>query len=51
VLEAARERRNGARFTLGLRQGEALGLTWPYVDLDAGRSPFVGMVYRPFAHG
>ena len=25
---------------LGLRQGEALGLTWDYVDLDATRSQF-----------
>lgn len=40
VLAAARERpRNGARWTvalaLGLRQGEALGLTWPQVNFDA----------------
>ncbi len=40
VLEAARGRRNAARWSvalaLGLRQGEALGLTWDAVDLDAG---------------
>jgi len=39
VLEAAADRRNGARWSvglaLGLRQGEALGLRWKYVDLDA----------------
>lgn len=36
----ATRRRNAARWSvglaLGLRQGEALGLRWPYVDLDAG---------------
>ncbi len=35
----AAERRNGTRWSvalaLGLRQGEALGLRWRYVDLDA----------------
>lgn len=40
VLEAAKGRRNGARWrvalSLGLRQGEALGLRWDNVDLDAG---------------
>lgn len=40
VLAAAAERRNGARWSvglaLGLRQGEALGLRWAYVDLAAG---------------
>nr|WP_237702958.1 MULTISPECIES: site-specific integrase [Protofrankia] len=39
LTEAAR-RRNSARWAialaLGLRQGEALGLKWPDVDLDAG---------------
>ena len=43
LLEAARARRNAARSILalatGLRQGEALALAWPHVDLDAGRSP------------
>jgi integrase len=40
VLKATKDRRNGARWSLGLslglRQGEALGLRWSYVDLDAG---------------
>jgi integrase len=40
VLAAAAERRNGARWAvglaLGLRQGEAIGLRWEYVDLDGG---------------
>lgn len=40
VLDAAAGRRNAARWSvglaLGLRQGEALGLRWEYVDLDAG---------------
>lgn len=40
VLTAAAGRRNGARWSValacGLRQGEALGLRWEYVDLDTG---------------
>ncbi|MET8862296.1 site-specific integrase [Nonomuraea sp. NPDC004580] len=40
ILKAAETRRNGARWSvalaLGLRQGEALGLRWKYVDLDGG---------------
>jgi len=40
LLKAAETRSNGARWivalALGLRQGEALGLRWQYVDLDAG---------------
>ena len=40
VLAAVHGRRNAARWTvalaLGLRQGEALGLRWENVDLDAG---------------
>lgn len=40
ILFAARGRRNAARWSvalaLGLRQGEALGLSWGAVDLDAG---------------
>lgn len=40
LLEVVRGRRNAARWTvalsLGLRQGEALGLRWENVDLDAG---------------
>lgn len=38
VLSAAESRRNGVRWSvglaLGLRQGEALGLRWKYIDLD-----------------
>jgi integrase len=38
VLSAAESRRNGVRWSvglaLGLRQGEALGLRWAYLDLD-----------------
>ncbi|MCG5215454.1 site-specific integrase [Streptosporangium sp. KLBMP 9127] len=38
ILKAVEGRRNGVRWiiglTLGLRQGEALGLRWKYVDLD-----------------
>jgi integrase len=40
LLDAARQRRNGARWALalglGLRQGEALGLTWSDIDLEHG---------------
>jgi integrase len=40
VLAAARGRRNAARWSvalaLGIRQGEALGLRWSYVDLETG---------------
>ena len=40
VLQAAREQRNSARWSvalaLGLRQGEALGAKWAHVDLDTG---------------
>jgi len=40
VLTAAQGRRNEARWSvalaMGLRQGEALGLTWDYVDLETG---------------
>ncbi len=40
LLEAARELLNGSRWSvalaLGLRQGEALGLLWDAVDLEAG---------------
>ncbi len=58
VLEAARGRRNAVRWSvalaLGLRQGEALGLTWATVDLDVGtltvrqalqRQPGNGLVF------
>jgi integrase len=40
LLAEAAERRNGARWSValaeGLRQGEALGLRWKYIDLDNG---------------
>jgi integrase len=40
IIHLAADRRNGTRWSialaLGLRQGEALGLRWEYVDLDAG---------------
>jgi integrase len=40
ILAVVKTRRNGARWSaalaLGLRQCEALGLRWRYVDLDAG---------------
>jgi len=40
LLDAARHLPNGARWSvalaLGLRQGEALGLLWDAIDLDAG---------------
>ncbi len=40
VLDAAVNWRNGARWSvglaLGIRQGEALGLRWSYLDLDTG---------------
>lgn len=58
VLDAARGRRNAARWSvalaLGLRQGEALGLAWAAIDLDAGslavrqalqRQPGKGLVF------
>jgi integrase len=41
VVEVARQHRNAARYTvafsLGLRQGEALGMRWSDVDLETGR--------------
>jgi integrase len=40
IIDAARGRRNGARWlvalALGLRQGEALGLRWSHLDLETG---------------
>jgi integrase len=40
LLETAKQRRNSTRWAialaLGLRQGEALGLQWPDIDLDNG---------------
>ena len=56
LLEAAAKRRNGARWALalalGLRQGEALGLTWDDVDLDKGTIRVRRSRLRPrYAHG
>ena len=40
ILDVAASRRNGTRWSvalaLGIRQGEALGLRWSYVDLETG---------------
>jgi len=56
LLEAAARRRNGARWALalalGLRQGEALGLTWGDVDLQKGTIRIHRSRLRPkYAHG
>jgi integrase len=56
LLDAAGKRRNGARWaialSLGLRQGEALGLRWSDVDLDAGTLWVRRGRLRPtYAHG
>lgn len=56
ILTAAAERRNSARWAvalaLGLRQGEALGLRWEDVDLDAGEVHIRRGRLRPrYAHG
>lgn len=56
LLEAAARHRNSARWALalalGLRQGEALGLTWDDVDLDKGTIRVRRSRLRPrYAHG
>jgi len=56
LLEAAAKRRNGARWALalalGLRQGEALGLSWADIDLDKGTFRVRRSRLRPrYAHG
>src|SRR3954451_10261509 len=55
VLEAAAGRRNAARWSvalaLGLRQGEALGLAWDAVDLDAGTLTVRQALQRQPGHG
>ncbi len=56
VLDATVGRRNAARWSvglaLGLRQGEALGLRWPYVDLDAGEMRVWWQLHRrAYEHG
>ena len=56
ILHAASGRRNAARWSvglaLGLRQGEALGLRWEYVDLDAGEIRVWWQLHRrSYEHG
>jgi hypothetical protein len=56
LLVAARQVRNSARWSvalsLGLRQGEALGLCWDAVDLERGTVAIKQSLARPrFAHG
>lgn len=56
IVERARVRRNAARWLVGLsigsRQGEVLGLTWPHVDLDAGTVEIAWQLQRlPWRHG
>jgi hypothetical protein len=56
LLEAAAKRRNGARWALalalGLRQGEALGLSWADIELDEGTFRVRRSRLRPrYAHG
>jgi integrase len=56
ILSAARERRNTARWaialSLGLRQGEVLGLHWSDVDLEAGILKITTNRVRPhYEHG
>ncbi|MDF5753027.1 site-specific integrase [Spongiactinospora sp. TRM90649] len=56
ILETAKSRRNAARWSvalaLGIRQGEALGLRWSFVDLDAGVIKAWYQVQRkPWEHG
>jgi integrase len=56
VLEVVGSRRNAARWSVGLacglRQGEALGLRWPYVNLDSGELRVWFQLQRlPWRHG
>ena len=56
IMTLAAKHRNGTRWSvalaLGLRQGEALGLRWPYVDLDAGLLTVRWQLQRlPWHHG
>jgi integrase len=56
LLDLASRRRSGARWivglALGLRQGEALGLRWSYLDLDAGEVKIWWQLQRtPWRHG
>lgn len=56
LIAAATSRRNGARWlvalSLGLRQSEALGLSWAQVDLDAGTLAVTQQLARAtYQHG
>jgi integrase len=56
VLNVVAGRRNSARWSVGLacglRQGEALGLRWSYVDLDSGELRVWFQLQRlPWRHG
>jgi integrase len=56
VLATIAERRNGSRWSVGLacglRQGEALGLRWPFLDLDAAEMHIGWQLQRlPWRHG
>jgi len=56
IMRLAGSRRNGTRWSvalaLGLRQGEALGLRWQHVDLDAGTLTVRWQLQRlPWRHG
>ena len=56
LLAALKGRRNAARWlaglALGLRQGEALGMLWPCVDLEAGTLEVDWQLSRlPWRHG
>jgi len=55
ILAKADVLRNGPRwsvaFALGLRQAEALGIRWKYVDLEKGQLRVFQLKRRGFAHG
>lgn len=59
ILTAVREQRNGARWALalatGIRQGEALGLLWPMVDLSDLDNASIRIAWElvrlPWQHG
>lgn len=56
ILDVTKDRRNGARWSvglaLGLRQGEALGLRWKYVDLEAAQAKVWWQIQRAtWEHG
>lgn len=55
MLRVAADMRNGARwsvaFGLGLRQSEALGMRWQFVNLDEGTIRVYQLKRRRFEHG